>query len=133
VAPPQTIALHLARVDPRLKSDQINNFSPRPQQLSATEYRQKIIEKDASTIDLYRTLYNIEIGNDLSPFDLILDISSLITESSLEASIRSIRTAHEIIRPAAAWFLTRHGGFLDEFRAAADKHQSLIVRNTLLA
>jgi cytidylate kinase len=100
---------------------------------SPTEYRQKIIEKDKSTIELYRSLYSIEIGHDLSPFDLILDISSLVTEPTLHESIHSIGVTHEVIRPAVAWFLTRRDEFLQELRKATNKHQSLIVRNNLLS
>jgi hypothetical protein len=96
------------------------------------EYPDRIAEKDRATITLYRELYAIEIGGDLSPFDLIIDISSLITSATLEASLESIAIAHSIIRPAAAWYLTGREQFRCEFERATATHPSLIKRNTLL-
>ena len=79
------------------------------------EYPALIAEKDAATQRLYKELYDIRIGSDLPCFDLILDISSLIEEATLEASLRSIHATHDIIRPAAAWYLTGRQQFRRQF------------------
>jgi cytidylate kinase len=96
------------------------------------DYPQRIAEKDRSTITLYKQLYGIDIGSDLSVFDLIIDISSLITEPTLHASLRSIAIAHSIIHPGVGWYLTKDIGFLHKFEEVAQQQSHLIVRNTLL-
>ena len=101
-------------------------------QFSHSEYVDKIAEKDQATIELYKSLYDIDVGTDLSCFDLIIDITSLIAEPTLDASLRSIQIAHEIIRPAAAWFLTQRPDFFEVFRITSEKHQALIKRNRLV-
>jgi cytidylate kinase len=101
--------------------------------LRIDEYSEKITEKDNDTIGLCRALYGIEIGTDLSPFDLILDISSLIREASLDASLESIRVAHSFIRPAAAWYLTGRPEFEAQFRNAISQHPHVVKHNALTA
>jgi cytidylate kinase len=98
---------------------------------SHTEYRQKLIDKDAATTDLCKRLYGIDIGTDFSCFDLILDISELITRPTLDASLMSIRAAHSLIRPAVGWHLTRKKGFEMEFRQMARQFGHLIKVNNL--
>ena len=96
------------------------------------EYPERIADKDASTITLYRNLYGIEVGSDLSCFDLVIDISSLITGASLDVSLNSIASAHSIIRPAAAFYLTKQPSFRLALEAAADRFRHLITKNALL-
>lgn len=91
------------------------------------EYYDRIVEKDNDTISLCRGLYGIEIGTDLSPFQLILDISRLIREPTLSASLESIRIAHSIIRPAAGWYLTGRADFEESFRRAVADHPDIVV------
>jgi cytidylate kinase len=93
------------------------------------EYHAKIVEKDADTVDLCKQLYGMDIGDDLSPFDLVLDISSLISEATLDASLRSIRIAHSIIRPAVAWYLTGRRDFERQFAAAVSDNPSIVTIN----
>jgi cytidylate kinase len=96
------------------------------------EYPTRIAEKDAATLRLYQELYGIRIGEDLSCFDLILDISSLIRDATLESSLLSIKVAHEIIRPAAAWYLTNRLEFLQQFQAVvAASPPGLIIHNSV--
>jgi cytidylate kinase len=102
------------------------------QTFSPEDYPQRIAEKDRSTITLYKQLYGIDIGSDLSAFDLILDISSLITEPTLRASLRSIAIAHSIIHPAVGWYLTKDTKFLHKFEEVVQQQSHLIVRNALL-
>lgn len=95
---------------------------------ASREYEQRIREKDVSTITLYKALYNIDIESDLSCFDLILDISSLISEPSLESSLKSISVAHSLIRPAVGWYLTRNDDFRVQFeRAVASCPGGIVV------
>jgi hypothetical protein len=91
-----------------------------------------LAEKDSATIALYKELYDIEIGTDLSCFDIILDISALVSNPTLEEAQHSISVVHEIIRPAAGWYLTRKMRFLDEFNEATTKHAEIVKRNRLI-
>jgi cytidylate kinase len=94
-------------------------------------YFERILEKDAATISLYKDLYDIDIGADLSCFDLILDISTLIKEPTLEASLKSIAIAHSIIRSAVGSYLTGDRYFHDQFQQAVCKYPTIIKRNSL--
>jgi cytidylate kinase len=96
------------------------------------EYPARISEKDQATISLYRSLYGIEIGGDLSPFDMIVDISPIITDATLEASLQSINVAHRFIRAASAYHLTGKQLFLEELRIAQTDHPAVLKRCTLL-
>jgi cytidylate kinase len=99
---------------------------------ASENYRERIMEKDSATIALYKELYNIDIGTDLSCFDLILDISALITEPTLQASLKSIAVAHSVIRPAVGWFLTGEKDFRRQFEEATRTYPDLLKRNKLL-
>jgi cytidylate kinase len=101
--------------------------------LRLEEYPEKITEKDNDTITLCHSLHGINIGTDLSPFDLILDISGLIREATLEASLESIRLAHSIIKPAAAWYLTGRAEFEAQFRDAVVRTHGVVKLNKLVA
>lgn len=96
-------------------------------------YIDKINEKDFVTIDLYKTLYDIDIGTNLDCFDLVIDISTFINEPSLESSLRSIAKAHKIIRAATGYYLSRSDDFRDLFRSVIEENKDYIVHNSLLA
>lgn len=95
------------------------------------EYSDRITEKDRATISLYKDLYNMDIGTDFSCFDLILDISSLITEPSLKASLNSIAIAHKIIHPAVGWYLTKSDDFRFQLDTAIKAYPNLIKLSKL--
>jgi cytidylate kinase len=95
-------------------------------------YPNRIAEKDRATIELYKDLYNIEIGSDLSCFDLILDISSLIAEPTLMASLHSIEITHKIIHPAVGWYLTGTEEFRNQFENVIETYPHLIKTNKLI-
>lgn len=100
--------------------------------IALQEYEQRIKEKDASTMKLYKELYNIDIGSDLSCFDLVLDISSLIGKPSLDASLESISVAHSLIRPAVGWYLTGGNDFREQFeRAIASSPRGIVLHNAV--
>lgn len=99
---------------------------------SHLDYQKKIEEKDSATIELYRRLFGLEIGTDLSCFDLVIDISDLVSEPTLDASLNSIRIAHAIIRPAVGWYVTGRSDFRAQFKEAADRFGGLIKLNKLL-
>lgn len=99
--------------------------------LKPQEYPEKISEKDNDTINLCRELYGINIGTDLSPFDLILDIGGLIQEATFDASLESIRVAHLFIRSAAAWYLTGRAEFREQFNHAVRQHPEVVVMSRL--
>ena len=96
------------------------------------QYDKLIREKDKATIELCNELYNIKIGEDLSCFDLIIDISSLIKGTSILSALKSIKITHEIIRPAVGWYLTKERVFLVEFEKASKKYSALIKRNNII-
>jgi len=93
------------------------------------DYRDRLLEKDAATLNLYKELYDIDIGFDLSRFDLVLDISTLITEPTLEASLHSIAVTHRIIRAAVGAYLTGFEIFEDQLKEAIRDHSDLVVRS----
>lgn len=94
-------------------------------------YEEKINEKDFATKSLYKNLYNINIGKDLSCFDLIIDISTFIKEPTLNSSLESISKAHKIIRAAAGYYLTQSSEFKAEFNNAIEESKNFIVFNSL--
>jgi cytidylate kinase len=100
--------------------------------LDFDKYPALIAEKDRMTISLYRDLYGIEIGSDLSPFDLTLDISGLIREPSLEAALASIWKAHSVIRAASAFYLTGKSIFRDDYLKAVADASDIIKLDAVL-
>ncbi len=96
------------------------------------QYPARIQEKDDATVKLCRQLYGIEVGSDLSCFDLVLDISTLVTEATLDASLRSIAVVHSIIRPACAYYLTHNREFLDAFLLAVAEHPHVVKHNAVI-
>ena len=102
-----------------------SNFAPE-------EYLEKINEKDKATVELYRDLYGICIGKDLTCFDIIMDISTLIEIPTLEASLRSIGAVHAFLRTAVGWYLTGDTKLRQQMERASISCAHLIKRNRLL-
>ena len=100
--------------------------------LELEEYAERVAEKDRSTVSLYKRLYGINIGSDLSCFDLVIDVSSLIAKPSLESAFHSIAVTHSIIDPAVGWYLTGRSEFRHAFEDVAAKRSNLIHVNKLL-
>jgi len=101
-------------------------------QFADDEYYEKIKEKDFATIDLYRKLYNISIGTDLSCFDLIIDISSFIEYPTLISSLNSIKKTHKLIRAASGYYLTNSTMFKNELNDAINESKEFILYNSLI-
>jgi len=97
--------------------------------LTRAEYPAKIMEKDNDTIGLCRRIHGIAVGTDLACFDLILDISGLIKEASLDASLESIRIAHLLIRSASAWYLTGRTDYGAQFKEAIKAFPQIVKFN----
>lgn len=95
-------------------------------QFNIDDYPSKIAEKDHATISLYQSLYDINIGTDLSRFDLILDIGGLICEPTLDASLISIQTAHKFIRAAVGYHLTGKPKYMNDFASAMHEHSGVV-------
>jgi cytidylate kinase len=100
-------------------------------QVLPSSYRGRVTEKDISTQTLYKELYDIDIGADLSCFDLILDISNVIDEPTLRASLESIAVVYSIVRPAVGWYLTGEMGFRSTLEESVKTHPELIAYNHL--
>lgn len=96
------------------------------------DYPSKIAEKDRATTQLYKELYDIKIGDDLSCFNLILDISDLIEDATIQSSLYSIDIAHRVIRPAAAYYLTNSDIFKQEYLSAVDKYGNIVKHDSVL-
>jgi cytidylate kinase len=96
------------------------------------EYHQKIMEKDFATIELYKKLYNINIGTDLSCFDLIVDISSFIKAPTLLSSLNSINRAHKLIRATVGYYLTNLQTFKSDLRIALKENQKFVLHNSII-
>ncbi|MBI3124780.1 MAG: hypothetical protein HYZ10_10295 [Ignavibacteriales bacterium] len=101
-----------------------NNIAP-------IDYFELIKDKDDATVNLCKSLYNIEIGRDLSCFNLIIDISSIIEEASINAALQSIKITHSIIKPAVGWYLTGDEKFRMEFDEISKIYVDLIKCNTV--
>jgi cytidylate kinase len=101
-------------------------------QFADEEYHEKIKEKDKSTIELYKKLYDINIGTDLSCFDLILDISSFISEPTLISSLKSIEKVHKIVRAASGFYLTNLPNFKSELLHSLEENKKFVLHNSLI-
>jgi len=95
-------------------------------------YATKIHEKDDTTLGIYKRLYGIDIAADHTCFNLVIDISSFISEPSLDASLRSIARAHRLIRAATGYYLTKSSAFQEELRSAITGNAQYIIYNSLL-
>jgi cytidylate kinase len=93
-------------------------------------YKEKIKEKDNSAIALYKKLHGVDIENDLSIFDIVIDNTSFIESPTFEASQLSIIKTHSIVQSAVGYYLTGNA----DYRRDLKKHceQKYIVHNTLL-
>ena len=98
---------------------------------SVESYAAKIRDKDDTTLGIYKRLYDIDIATDHACFDLVIDISSFITEPSLDASLRSIARAHRLIRAATGYYLTKSDAFHEELRSAIADNTQYIIYNSL--
>lgn len=67
----------------------------------------------------------------LDCFDLILDISGLITEPTLILSERSIQIAHGIIRNAVGWYLTGLSHYKNLFDECCANHANIVKLNNV--
>ena len=101
-------------------------------QFEINQYPEKIANKDTATIELYRDLYGINIGIDLSCFDMIAEISDLIGEATLDSSLSSILVVHRFIRAASALVLTGNPRYRNELLQAAHDHPTVLKRCALL-
>ena len=63
---------------------------------------------------------------------MIVDISALIQEPTLEASLASIAIAHRFVRAASAFALTGKVAYRDELNEAAREHPTIMKRCSIL-
>jgi cytidylate kinase len=100
--------------------------------IALDEYPRLIAEKDRATRSLYKELYGLRIGDDLAPFDLVLDISTLIKTPTLAAALSSIRTTHRVIRSAVAFYLTGEARFRTAYLRAASRNAGIVRHDRVL-
>ncbi len=73
--------------------------------LSPAEVEKRIRTKDRVARHKIFEQYGVDIFRNRSPFDLIIDVSSLITAPTQNAASLGIQMAHEIMSSAVGWYL----------------------------
>ena len=93
-------------------------------------YKKEIHFKDRVSIDLHKEYYGIDIENDLSVFDVIIDISEFIKTPTFESSQASIEKANSIILSAVGYYFTGK----ENYRMELERHakEKYMLRNRLL-
>ncbi len=91
------------------------------------ELESRILQKDNLMRQRLRDRQGIDLFRDRTPFDLVVDISSCISEPTLESSMKSIKEVQEVIHFAVGWYLTQKREFRSEFQAAFRKHLSMKI------
>jgi len=95
---------------------------------SIEEIKRRIQQKDDLARIHFEQRYGFDLFSDRSPFDMILDISSCISEPTLRASLQSISQVHNLLRPAVGWYLTRDPSFKYQFQEARVSSPNLVAR-----
>lgn len=95
---------------------------------STKEIKHHIQQKDNQARIHFEERYGFDLFSDRAPFDMILDISSCISEPTLCASLQSISQAHSLLRPAVGWYLTRGPSFKSQFQEARASNPNLVLR-----
>ena len=97
--------------------------------LISDEYVEAIKGKDDTAVQLYKTVNAVDIENDLSVFDVIIDITTFITAPTFESSRSSILKTHAILEAVVGYYLTGKA----HFRRRLQQHdgKQYMVRNTL--
>ncbi|MBU0966838.1 MAG: hypothetical protein KKA54_10735 [Proteobacteria bacterium] len=93
-------------------------------------YKNEIRYKDRISINLHKKYYGIDIENDLSVFDVIIDISEFIKTPTFESSQSSIEKANSIIIAVVGYYFTGK----KSYRMELEKHanEKYMLRNILL-
>jgi cytidylate kinase len=73
--------------------------------LTQADLEQNLKAKDAFAREQIINNYGIDLLQDRTPFNLIVDISNFIAAPTRTSSIISIKNAHEIISSAVGWYL----------------------------
>jgi cytidylate kinase len=72
--------------------------------------------------------YGVNLFEDRSPFDLVVDISAFITAPTEQASRVSIDNAHEIISSAVGWYLKSDAESRKRFELCLSKYGDKVIQ-----
>lgn len=95
---------------------------------SKAELESKLMEKDNNAREKILENYGVDLFESRTPFNLIVDISEFITAPTQEASLVSIRDAHEIISSAVGWYLHASQAKKDVLLACVSKYGRKIIQ-----
>jgi cytidylate kinase len=73
--------------------------------LTHREMEENLIAKDNFAREQILENYHVDLFQDRTPFNLIVDISDFIAAPTQAASLVSIRNAHDIISSSVGWYL----------------------------
>lgn len=73
--------------------------------LTLPEVKERIKKKDRFARQQIREQYGVDLFKDRTPFNLIVDVSSLITAPTEAAARRGIRQTHKILSTVVDWYL----------------------------
>lgn len=82
----------------------------------SAELRKRIIDKDELNRQRIKDIFDVDIYSDRRPFQLLIDISSLISAPTWEAALVSIEKTHGVIEAAVRYYLTRDKNNIPDLR-----------------
>lgn len=94
---------------------------------SDAEMSELVREKDDESRRYFRGRYGFDIYSGSDVFDLVLDVSDLVSAPDLASCSASIRRADALIGPAVAWALKPSRRRADLFRAAASSDPGVVL------
>lgn len=100
--------------------------------LSPDQLESAILRKDATMIESHSELFGITFDETWTQFDLILNISSAISEPSFDASRRSIEVVHACLRTAIMYSLTGRSKDRIAYEHTKQRHPHFFIKDTLL-
>ncbi len=97
--------------------------------LSHKQCEKAILRKDTSLLESHERLFCIKLNDTWDQFDLVLDISSAISEDSFEASQRSIKSVHECLHAALMYTLTGNNIDRDIYECTKQKYSHFFIKD----
>lgn len=91
-----------------------------------------ILRKDAAMVESHNRLFGITLDETWAQFDLVLNISSAISEPSFDASQRSIEAVHACLRTAVMYALTGRSKERIAYECTKQKHHHFFIKDRLL-
>jgi cytidylate kinase len=96
--------------------------------LTVDQVEHRINLKDQLARHRIQTQYGVDISSDRSPFNLIVDVSSLITTATEESARRGISQTHQIIANAVGWYLYQSRVCWQRFQACLRLYGRQVIK-----